>query len=281
MTAHLSSAKKVPLVQSLQLGQAEPAVNAVADLVNAIGTDRFGASLLTHLNEICGADYCAVFRVGAAGPNAIATGSRDGSAQALERATQYVERGVWSTDPSIQHARKQLSGKPPMLMKMDVSGLARPEDCEVIWPRIRDRMVVAGRSGAHTFSLSVLREGRGGFTPAQVERIGASAELLISVVAKHGQVLPSSRLSGVISSLANIEACIEGDSRLTRREGQVCARILYGLTTTGIALDLGISNETVKTLRKLAYRRLHIGSERELLQWYFVLWERSRCALDI
>jgi len=266
-----------PPVQSLQLGQAGTPANAVADLVDSIGTDRFGSKLLNHLHEICAADYCAVFRVGAAGPNAIITGSRDGSEKARGRANQYVERGVWSTDPSMQYALKQLPGRAPMLMKMDVSTLAAPEDREVIWPRIRDRVVVAGRSGAHTFSLSVLREGRGGFTPAQVERIGASAELLISVVAKHGDVMPRSRLSGVISSLVNIERCIESDSLLTRRECQVCARILYGLTTTGIALDLGVSNETVKTLRKLAYRRLCIGSERELLQWYLALWEQARC----
>lgn len=273
----MPSAITVPSLQSLQLGQAGSPVNAVADLVDAIGTDRFGATLLNHLHDICAADYCAVFRVGASGPNAVITGSRDGSEEALGRANQYVERGVWSRDPSMQYAQKQLPGRAPMLMKMDVSTLAAPEDREIIWPRIRDRVVVAGRSGPHTFSLSVLREGRGGFTPAQVERIGASAELLISAVAKHGEVVPSGRVSGVISSLANIERCIEADSLLTPRESQVCARILYGLTTTGIALDLGVSNETVKTLRKLAYRRLAIGSERELLQWYLALWERAAC----
>ncbi|MBS0449667.1 MAG: hypothetical protein JSS14_00010 [Proteobacteria bacterium] len=81
----------------------------------------------------------------------------------------------------------------------------------------------------------------------------------------------------VISSLSNIEACISGGSPWPRREGQVCARILYGLTTTGIALDLGVSNETVKTLRKLAYRRLGTGSERELLQGCLILWEGACC----
>jgi len=219
----------MPSVQSLQLGQAGSPVNSVAGLVDAIGTDRFGSTLLNHLSDICAADYCAVFRVGSTVPNTVITGSHDGSSDAAGRAMQYVQRGVWSTDPSMEYARKQLPGRAPMLMKMDVSTLARPEDREIIWPRIRDRVVVAGNSGGHTFSLSVLREGRGGFTPAQVERIGASAELLISAVAKHGDVAPyypSGRLSGVISSLGNIEQCIEVDSPLTRREGQVCARIL-------------------------------------------------------
>ena len=54
----------------------------------------------------------------------------------------------------------------------------------------------------------------------------------------------------------------------------MCARILYGLSSVGIALDLTVSEETVKTYRKRAYQRLAIGSERELLTWYLAHWSR-------
>lgn len=248
----------------------------MAEMVEATGTDRFGAALLNHLQEACGADYCAVFRVGPEAPSEVATGSHDGSQTAHSRVAQYLQREYWSKDPAMVYAQTQLSGQVPMLMRVDVSHLEDPVVRETIWPRIRDRVVIAGRSRYCTYSMSVLREGRGGFTPVEIERVGASADLLISVLAKHADLIgrgPGS-MAGVISSLPAIEARIDDESPLTRREGQVCARILYGLTTTGIALDLGISNETVKTFRKLAYRRLGIGSERELLQWYLVLQDR-------
>jgi DNA-binding CsgD family transcriptional regulator len=63
---------------------------------------------------------------------------------------------------------------------------------------------------------------------------------------------------------------------LPRREAEVCARILYGMSSVGIALDLSVSEETVKTYRKRAYQRLNIGSERELLTWYLARWSRWR-----
>ncbi|WP_416365582.1 LuxR C-terminal-related transcriptional regulator [Paraburkholderia terrae] len=58
---------------------------------------------------------------------------------------------------------------------------------------------------------------------------------------------------------------------LTAREVQVGARYLYGVSTSGIASDLGIGNETVVTYRKRLYERLSIGSRRELLLWYLGL----------
>jgi DNA-binding CsgD family transcriptional regulator len=53
-------------------------------------------------------------------------------------------------------------------------------------------------------------------------------------------------------------------ARLTEREADVCARIVLGMSTTGIALDLRISKNTVATLRKRAYDRLGISSQNEL-----------------
>jgi DNA-binding CsgD family transcriptional regulator len=54
------------------------------------------------------------------------------------------------------------------------------------------------------------------------------------------------------------------DGRLPRRELDVLARILIGMTTEGIALDLRISENTVLTYRKRAYGRLNVSSQAEL-----------------
>jgi DNA-binding CsgD family transcriptional regulator len=267
-------------VQLITLGPSRS--RSVADVVDASGTDRFGAALLNHLQEACRADYCAVFRVGPEAPMELATGSGDGSQVARQRVASYLERKVWTRDPAMVYAQSRLGAQEPMLMRVDVAHVGDEVMRETIWPRIRDRLVVAGRSGDCTYSMSILREGRGGFTQAEIERVADSADVLISLLAKHAELTgtPSRDVAGVISSLPEIEACIAALSPLTRREAEVCARILYGLTTTGIALDLGVSNETVKTFRKLAYRRLGIGSERELLQWYLALRSRWEAAAD-
>jgi hypothetical protein len=54
----------------------------------------------------------------------------------------------------------------------------------------------------------------------------------------------------------------------------LCGADLYGMSSVGIALDLSVSEETVKTYRKRAYQRLNIGSECELLTWYLARWNR-------
>ena len=78
-----------------------------------------------------------------------------------------------------------------------------------------------------------------------------------------------------LSSLSAIEQRIAKCSDMPPREVEVCSRILFGLSSTGIAIDLDISETTVKTYRKRAYHRLSIGSERELLTWYLRKWTQA------
>src|SRR5262249_55197346 len=80
------------------------------------------------------------------------------------------------------------------------------------------------------------------------------------------------RLAPALSSLPAISQCLHDAGELSQRETDVCARILYGLSYYGIALDLGIGKESVMTYRKRAYKRLGIGSQRELLIWYLARW---------
>jgi len=52
---------------------------------------------------------------------------------------------------------------------------------------------------------------------------------------------------------------------LTPREAEVCDLLLDGKSIAASALELGISEATVRTLRQRAYRRLRVGSARELM----------------
>ncbi|MGE0097220.1 MAG: helix-turn-helix transcriptional regulator [Hydrogenophaga sp.] len=260
-------------------GSPTPARSLVHAL-EATGTDRFGATLLNLLQETCGADYCAVFQLGPDAPSELVTGSHDGSATAHARVSTYLQRQTWAKDPAMVYAQTRLPVHQTLLMRVDVSDIQDEDLREAVWPRIRDRVVIAGRSGRSAYSVSILREGRGRFTPDGIGRIAESAQVLISVLAKHadlsGAVLRRSAQCDVFRSLADTQACLTALTPLARREAEVCARILHGLSTRRIAQDLGVGAETVKTFRKLAYRRMGIGSERELLAWYLGLQARWR-----
>ena len=257
-------------------------VRALVDALEATGTERFGATLLRLLQETCDADHCAVFRLGSDAPSELVTGSHDGSATAHSRVSTYLQRRTWAMDPPMVYAQTRLPAHQTLLMRVDLGALHDEDLREAVWPRIRDRVVIAGRSGRSAYSVSILREGRGRFTPGGIGRIAASAPVLISVLAKHadlsGVVSQRSAPSDAFRSLADTQACLAALSPLARREAEVSARILHGFSSRRIALDLGVGTETVKTFRKLAYRRLGIGSERELLGWYLGLQARWRAS---
>ncbi|MBG9388065.1 LuxR C-terminal-related transcriptional regulator [Caenimonas aquaedulcis] len=79
-----------------------------------------------------------------------------------------------------------------------------------------------------------------------------------------------------LTSLPEIEACLAATRQFTGREAEVMARVLFGISTVGIAIDLGLSEQTVKSYRKRAYQRLSFGSERDLLNWYLKAWSLRR-----
>ena len=110
---------------------------------------------------------------------------------------------------------------------------------------------------------------------ATADALRQVAPVLMSIVAKHTDlVLAKPDLTPALTCLEEIESCVARSSELSGRETEVCARILYGISTYGIALDLGIGKESVMTYRKRAYARLEIASQRELLMWYLGTWFR-------
>ena len=84
------------------------------------------------------------------------------------------------------------------------------------------------------------------------------------------------------SALSHLETMFfNGPHGLSRREAEVCAHVALGYSTLAIALNLGVSVNTVATHRKRAYLKLGICSQNELFERYFrtvtkVLSERCR-----
>ena len=54
--------------------------------------------------------------------------------------------------------------------------------------------------------------------------------------------------------------------KMPSREAEVCTAIMLGMTSEAIAIELGISVNTVLTYRKRAYGRLNISCQNELMR---------------
>lgn len=253
--------------------------DALPDVISAIGEERFGSQLLTLLSEACGAEHCAAFQFIDHMPTGVMAASIDGTDTASRQSEIYLQRKIWMTDPLMSEAEGLVGHVEPRLMRLDIASLPNNELRNVVYARagIRERILLCGDIGGTRVGLSLLRsDAKGQFSAAEVRNLSQIAATLLAVIAKHsGTRIDPPNLSVALTTLPEIEACIgTAPEGLSGREAEVCSRILYGITTLGIALDLNIGEETVMTYRKRAYHRLQIGCQRELLLWYIGLWTR-------
>lgn len=248
------------------------------DLIEAIGNDNFAKVLVRYLHQLCGADHCAAFKLGNDRLNEVAASSIDPSYNSRAQVDRYVHQEWWRQDPAMREAQQCLPERPPRVFKVDFSGLGYSALRPSIYPHVADRILVCGGQKNTMFGLSILRSDlHSEFSQGTVERISAMAAFLVSLLAKHADIVDDRpNVALALTSLDEIEACIRAMATLPRREAEVCTRILYGMSTVGISLDLGVGEESVKTYRKRAYLRLNLGSERELLTWYLSLWSQWR-----
>jgi len=246
-------------------------------LIDSIGDAAFEAELLGFLNATLGAEHYALFGLDGAQPEEMAAVSLDGSDTAHKQVSVYIETELWRRDPAMEAARLGHGEDEPWLICLDIPGLKDRELREIVYPRTSERILLCGHSVVGRIGLSLTR--REVTSPAETAAVLTDmAPLLLSLLGKHVSASWQRRnLLLALTSLPQIEACVtEAPERLPHREAQVCARIIYGVSSLGIALELGIGEETVLTYRKRIYQRLMISTQRELIIWYVALWSQDR-----
>lgn len=234
-------------------------------LVEAIGCPDFAEQLLGFFAPAGSADHVAVFEQRAFELSEIAAAERAGSPEPTRAETGMYDVKAHLTRLSHVGTRVDLGA----------AGAARGTAASG-----RQRILICARRGDAAYCIRVLRSAEAGMlSDGGALLLKQVSNFLVSIVAKHAELtLRRPNLTPALCSLEVIEECLSGGTDLSRREGEVCARILFGLSSYGIALDLGIGKESVMTYRKRAYSRLGIGSQRELLMWYLGLWSNMRGA---
>jgi len=130
---------------------------------------------------------------------------------------------------------------------------------------------VASVDAGQLLALNLYRlDSTGAFSRQELAQMDALAPLLAALAARHvatlGMQLRSRDRGDRIDAFSARLHAISGS--LTPREREVLARVMLGMTSQGIALDLGVGLNTVLTYRKRAYARLGVTGQAEL----FALW---------
>jgi len=95
------------------------------------------------------------------------------------------------------------------------------------------------------------------------DRLSTLGQVLAQAIGRH-DALTGGLLAGDAGKL-RMEALLRTRFPiLSRREAEVCARIVSGLSLEGIALDLHVSPTTAATFRRRAYAKLEVSSQNEL-----------------
>lgn len=245
---------------------------AAWSLVTTLGEDGFASALLAFVQGTCAVEHLVIYRLADQACTLVATAGPDGGGVARCRADAYLAGQFWRRDPALLASVGEQG-------VVEVATLAAPIDTlgdRLLRDRVyrsfgvRARVLIVGEAAGVRVALSLIRTDPGArHAAADVAKLRALSSDLVTLMAKHILLSGEQEARTPLNSLTLIERRLERTRpRLPRREMQVCARILYGMTSTGISLDLHIGEESAMTYRKRAYARLGIASQRELLMWY-------------
>jgi len=238
--------------------------------LDAIGHVQLAPTLLDQLRPEIGADHCVLFHFGEDNAEVLGFASANGAATARDNSARY-RREFWRSDSTYLQLRSRLCG-----YKAAVSCLAadqisdqRFRDELILNQGLAGRALIIGERAGRLYGMSMFRGHAAGFFSADERAaIDAMSDLLVSVVAKHAETV-SQRLSvtQLLSSVELMEAAFKSvGRRLSERECQVCARIVYGMAMKEIARDLGVTPESAVTYRKRAFLRLDVADRAALLR---------------
>jgi DNA-binding CsgD family transcriptional regulator len=250
-------------------------------LIDAIGATSFGDALITLLAELCHADHCTIFKITEQSPFEVIAMSRDGTDTAYRQSKAYLSGSYWRHDTSMTDAMASVGAQQTTIYHSETRSISNHELRDRIYTNahVRERILLCGGTEDQFIGISILRDDHAcPLSNNDLAGLQALSDTLVAIVSKHVSLVEhSSNFSLALTSLGEIEATINASSvKLPKREAEVCARILYGISSAGIALDLDIGEETVATYRKRTYQRLGIATQRELLIWYIREWGNTR-----
>ncbi len=246
-------------------------MNGLEHVVTALGGDDFAATLLASLNILTPVDHCALIRFEPnQGARLLASASRAGLAMADAVQQDYL-REFQQIDPNRRLFGPAASGhvQTSRLPREQVPNLRYRSRC-YDGPGLVDRFsVVAGTPDAW-YCLNLFRSSaHGAFLPGDGQALHQRASLLAALAIKHAGLCHCAAPANRLQRMAELELRLQvRHPGLTPRERQVLVRIVTGLASGGIALDLGLKLNSVLTYRKRAYARLGISSQNQLFALY-------------
>ncbi|MGC4251009.1 MAG: helix-turn-helix transcriptional regulator [Sphingobium sp.] len=249
------------------------------DVIGTLGRPSFEGELTRCLTQMFRAEGIYLFHGPLDGEQTIISLNAEGNDAAKAPLDFYLSHNIWRYDPAKSPGRHWTSPQPTLFRTNAEDSGNRELQSFLQTQQLSERVSVCGRGAGSMLGLCLLRSSKTGmFTEEEAFRLDMLRDVAFPLLARHFDLLREDReLPAAFNSLAVIEDCISTASMtIPKREAEVIARMLYGISAEGTALDLGIGKETVISYRKRFYTRIRISGFRELLIWYLGLFGAYR-----
>lgn len=226
---------------------------ALAGLIGSIGGDTFGADGLAQLNRWMPLCWWSIYRLFDDAPPAQHAMASFRVPDGTRRSWRVYRGGLYRHDETFHAAREFLRQRRLGLMHWHASEIP-PRHRAEIYSRngLRERLSIVARDGGSLLAINFYRhETQRGFSDAEIHAMRRFSGPLLACVDRHIAWRTQAPAPDMFAEL-------------TRREREVCERLLKGWTHDGIAADLRVSPATVKTYRDRAFERLGIHHRNEL-----------------
>jgi len=231
----------------------EQSIRAMGGVISCIGDSGFPQDALAQLNRWMPVAWWSVYRLFDDRPPTMYASASFHVPDGTRDSFQVYRDGLYKVDKTFLAARDH--GATQMLVHWHAKEIPHAHR-ESIYSRhgLTERLSVVCRNADESLlAVNLYRnDEQPAYSDQEMAAVGNSADLLLSCVLRHVS------LSG---ATPRNDAAL---GVLTKREREVCERMLKGISYEGIAADLGVSAGTVKTYRDRAFERLGIHHRNEL-----------------
>ena len=234
----------------------------IGPIALAIGRSSFPQTLIDTLRAVANVGHCMVFALEdersarcALGIGNIGIGPDLGVA--------YSEH-FHLADPNREAIFRERSAPSPIVLPSFSRRMYSESYRKIFFEHagIVDKIAIAVWVGSTCFYVNFYRTAaQGRFSNEEAGRLSSVAPVVGAMVARHCQ---EDVAADPLQKLQTLFAVSAPFANLTRREKDVCLRILSGYSSEAISADLGISRHSTLTYRKRAYDKLGISSQNEL-----------------
>ena len=237
-------------------------VQVLEGLIGLMGQREFETSMLTHLQPLVPAASYAIYQTGrGCDPTRFMSSSLGIPDTTRECWSAYLS-GPYRSDRTLEVQDDSPDGM--VLCHITASEVPAQHRARVYEAHgMAERVSIVQRQNAAIFAINFYRhDHQRPFSDGQLSNFESLAPALLSLAQKQIELTRPRQTKRSISDWLHQLQFVA--PALTKRELDVCARLLMGMTQEGIASDLGLSLPSVKTYRNRAFSRLGIHFKSEL-----------------